>query len=383
MTSVVVPNSIKTIPERTFFNCRQLSSIVIPDSIESIGGNAFYYCSSLTSIVVPSSVRRIGSFAFYRCNSLTSIVLNNGLKEIQSNAFYYCSSLTSIVIPSSVYYIGNGCFSNSSITSIYFEQPNGWYKTNDNENIYKEVLEVPELAANQLKNMNSDWQCKLVAFSIMRQNSIVSLEVGETRSAGITLSPSTAIDPISYVSQNTDIATVDENGTITGVSAGVVTVTASVAFLETVSVQVRVGNPEINNGLAFYKLSETEYAVAASGNYSIDGNVVIPSTYNGKRVTRILSNGFNYCQNITSVFIPSSISLIDDYAFTDCYNLKQAKFESAVPPQIGYNVFGGTWSYNDFIILVPSSSVSAYKAIEEDSWQKSAISHIVGYEPEN
>ena len=300
---------------------------------------------------------------------------------VYTSAFADCS-IESITIPSTVYYLYSGCFG-SSISAAYFEQPDGWYKTNDNENIFKEVLGVPELAANQLKNMNSSWQCKLIATKIEISNNILSVAVGETVSVGISLSPKTAIDPISYVSQNPDIATIDENGIITGVSAGVTTITASVAYLGTTSVEIRVGDPESSNGFNFYKLSEIEYAVCASGNYSLSGDVVIPSTYNGKSVTKILSRGFRNCGNIKSVYIPSSIVSIGDSTFDSCYALKQVKFESSVPPQMGYNVFGGTWDYNDFKILVPSASVSAYKAISEEYCQNYAISHIVGYDPEN
>ena len=381
LVTIFIPDSVVSVGEAAFYSCKNLDNVVIPNSVKQINYEAFRKCSSIKSIVIPSSVESINTRAFYGCNALTNVVLNKGLRAVYTNAFDDCS-IESITIPSTVYYLCSYCFG-SSISTAYFEQPDGWYKTNDNENIFKEVLGVPELAANQLKNMSSSWRCKLVADKIEISSSIANVAIGGTVSAGISLSPKTAIDPISYVSQNPDIATVDENGIITGVSAGITTITASVAYLGTTSIEIRVGDPETNNGFAFYKLSETECVVAASGNYSLSGDIVIPSTYNGKRVTKILRGGFSDCYNIKSVYIPASIISIGDRAFNSCYALKQVKFESTVPPQIGYNLFEGIWNNDDFEILVPASSVSAYKEINEYYWHANAISHIVGYEPEN
>ena len=82
-----------------FDNCSKLSSITIPDSVKSIGDYTFYNCSSLTSITIPDNVTSIGEYAFSNCSSLTSITIPDSVTSIGSSAFRGCSSLTSITLP--------------------------------------------------------------------------------------------------------------------------------------------------------------------------------------------------------------------------------------------------------------------------------------------
>ncbi len=119
LTSIIIPDSVTTIPRSAFFNCSSLTSFTIPNSVTLIGANAFNGCSSLTSIFIPDSVTRIYSAAFKRCSSLTSITIPDSVTTIEDYAFYECSSLTSITIPDGVKAIEIFTFAHcSSLASI-------------------------------------------------------------------------------------------------------------------------------------------------------------------------------------------------------------------------------------------------------------------------
>ena len=47
-----------------YYGCKGLTSITIPNSVKSIGHMAFLGCSGLTNIKIPNSVRDIGMNVF-------------------------------------------------------------------------------------------------------------------------------------------------------------------------------------------------------------------------------------------------------------------------------------------------------------------------------
>ena len=74
-------------------------------------------------------------------------------------------------------------------------------------------------------------------------------------------------------------------------------------------------------GLSYQLLEDGNYAVSV-GTATKVSNIVIPSTYNGKRVTVILDNGFADCTMLKSITVPDSITYIGDSAFDYCLELK-------------------------------------------------------------
>ena len=115
----VIPGSVTSIGNGTFYDCNNLTSINIPEGVTSIGGYAFCECSSLTSIEIPSSLTIIRDNTFHNCRSLTNITIPEGVTSIGEYAFKGCSSLTSIEIPSSVTSIGSWAFNScQSLTNI-------------------------------------------------------------------------------------------------------------------------------------------------------------------------------------------------------------------------------------------------------------------------
>ena len=107
-------------------------------------------------------------------------------------------------------------------------------------------------------------------------------------------------------------------------------------------------------------------------------SVVLPNT-----VTSIGRESFYQCYSLSSITIPNSVTSIERFAFGDCVNLSsitlpnsityigESAFEYALilssftieattPPSVGEWIFSQT--SNDLVIYVPAESVNAYKA---------------------
>ena len=115
LTSITIPGSIKNISVKAFQNCSNLTNVVLENGIESIGDFAFEG-TGLTSITIPDSVKSIGTAAF-RISTLIDIDLGNGVESIGDSAFVG-TRLTSITIPNSVTRIGHSSFKGTPLTSI-------------------------------------------------------------------------------------------------------------------------------------------------------------------------------------------------------------------------------------------------------------------------
>lgn len=109
LTSVTIPNSVTSIGENAFSNCKSLSSITIPNSVTSIGGSAFDACSSLSNVILSNSLASIGSFLF-SLTGIQSLLIPDSVTKLGYGAFNSCSSLSSITIPNSVTSIDSFAF---------------------------------------------------------------------------------------------------------------------------------------------------------------------------------------------------------------------------------------------------------------------------------
>lgn len=66
---------------------------------------------SITNLVIPSTVTSIGEATFYYYKALRSLTISEGVSEIQNYAFSLCTNLKTVNLPSTLKYIGNSVFS--------------------------------------------------------------------------------------------------------------------------------------------------------------------------------------------------------------------------------------------------------------------------------
>ena len=216
---------LDSLPQSALDGCPNLQSLSLPEGLASIGNNALTGCENLESLYLPASfssfdelafkispapnvftninvaegnpayssvdgvlfskdkktlvecpegksgvytvpagVTTIGPNAFSDCRKLTGIVLPEGLLEIGQYAFRL-TNIASMTIPSSVITIYNDVFSgNTSLTSLTFDAPTGWFSTPNIEWFRARsggTSASPNAAA--FNNGNSDYYYKAVA----------------------------------------------------------------------------------------------------------------------------------------------------------------------------------------------------------------------------
>ncbi len=101
LTSVTIPDSVKSIGHGAFMSCTALTSIIIPNSVAEIEHDAFHTCEKLETVSIPGSIKELPRSLFFGCIKLKNLVLGEGIETI-GRIFYECKSIETITIPDSV-----------------------------------------------------------------------------------------------------------------------------------------------------------------------------------------------------------------------------------------------------------------------------------------
>ena len=293
LSSINLPDTVTEIDDYAFYGCNSLSSMKLPNNLQTIGNNAFYECKALTDITIPKNVTYVGSQAFYNCDGLQKAVINAS-GTIGSQAFYDCDELASLTLSDGVTKIGSElCYSCDKLTDIKFG---------------KYITEIPDSAFRKcasLQTVTLPRFCKTVASNAFAEDtklteayvpiSVTGIQTnsfsypkkmtmygkdgsyaqeyaaGRDMPFGIVDKPITTIaytdsevkmsryatvlpsmqimpefdtDTITFSSDNTNVATVSENGTIkAGYTYGTANVTAKTTSGLSANIKVTVVKP--------------------------------------------------------------------------------------------------------------------------------------------
>ena len=279
ISTINIGDEVQRIPAYFAIGLTELKTVIIPNSVTSIGSSAFSCCSGLTSVTIGSTVRAINENAFTGCSGLTRVDISNlanwcriNFRNATTNPLYYAQHLyldenevTDLVVPDDVAAIGDYAFYNCSLSSVILPQsvtsvgtqafnnsptigavtseaaaPPAWddiamFSTN----VYNHTpLYVPKgsesaYMADQCwgqfsKIIGKEIQDDVLATSISLNQSQVSLQVGGTSQLIATILPdSTNNKMVTWISSDTDVVSVDNNGIVTALSIGTATITAT------------------------------------------------------------------------------------------------------------------------------------------------------------
>ena len=357
--SVNIPNSVISIGDNAFADCKKLNSISIPDSVTSLGDKAFYGCpleyvkmgsglteipstlinkDSLKTFIIGENVTKVGGFS--GCSGLTSITIPGRVTSINGSAFNSCTGLTSITIPDSVTSIGASAFSGcinlatitlpDTITQIGANAFNNTAYYNNASNWSDNMLYIgnylikgkTDLAGN--KSVKSGTTC-IADSAFYGCNKIITLTV-----------PTSVKNIGSLAFYN--VTNVAYTGTATGSPWG-----------------ARCLNG-YTDGNFVYSDSGKAKLVACSG--LATGSVVIPAS-----TDTIGNNAFSACSTITNIYIPVNVTRIGNSAFSNTA-LSDVYYEGSTVDKLGISfgdnnakITDATWHYNSKVSDMPQSTV--------------------------
>lgn len=134
LTDLIIPDSIYTVKNYTFFSCESIKSVKFTNAITTIGDYSFAKCKNLANVELGNSVQKIGESAFEECINLKNINIPNSVKSINYSAFSK-TGLIEVKIPKNVSeFKGTALKGCPYLNKITVDKDNKTYDSRDNCN---------------------------------------------------------------------------------------------------------------------------------------------------------------------------------------------------------------------------------------------------------
>ena len=213
-----------------------------------------------------------------------------------------------------------------------------------------------------------------------------TVELNKTKKLTYTTEPSDANPTLTWTSSDASIASVAQDGTVTGKRQGTARITATSdngksSYCDVKVVKMITAQTVEGTTMTFQVLDETEKTCQAGGDpehdrqgyihaqwavgYNTSGSVTIPSSVNGYTVTAISGMAFFNHPNITSFSIPNTIKTIGSIAFKRCTKIENLVIPNSVT-EIEDEAFSGC-SMLKTIILPNTLTILNDRLFEDDT----------------
>ena len=305
--------------------------------VKVIGNNAFLFCTGLKYADM-YSIERISANAFSHCSQLTEVTMGNNINYIAGEVFVSTPKLQSVFIrASSMPYFG---------TVTYWGYPDDsdagpFFNAGGTGGValYVPSALLPTYQANGTLNGDYAYNCTLNFKELVEVVRIkltaekTNILVGEQMPITVTYIPSNASLKRCTWSSSYN-ATVDEEGVVTGLSAGIASIKAYPACgscsSDESTISIQVSNPSVTVGDYVYDIDQANGVAGVKANVSSITSLAFCDTieYDGVQypVKKIVDSGFKDCTSITELVIPDGITTIGSGAFSRC------RFTKAVVP---------------------------------------------------
>ena len=342
ITSVTIPQGIKTIQSHTFDECISLKKINIPTSVNQIENGAFRFCESLTDITLPEGITEIPNWCFYGCYSLEEINIPQNVESIGEYAFGNCVSLSDISLPSKITIIPESCFYDcDSLTQ--FTVPEGIIRIEDDAFYDCENLEILNLPSS-LKVFNIS--------SFFGSDSLKSINVSDENEYY------SSLDGILYNKTQTEVISFPPNHSSTVYTPPSTVKSFSDSCFEYCKNLEEVNIPDHVESLGvrtFYFCTNLKKVTFSS------------------QIKTIPEYCFFYCVNLTEITLPENLLTIGDAAFS-ITSLKTIHI-----PQYVQQISGAPFDSNTDLTAITVSPQNEYFTAIDGILYNHDVMQIIAY----
>ncbi|MBR5820267.1 MAG: leucine-rich repeat protein, partial [Alistipes sp.] len=374
LTECMLPEGLQTVGSGAFNDCTQMTNVYIPTTVTAIGSSAFpgnivtltapilpdtvmaasdryvlfsmlktvtvigtasevpagyfegYY--DLETVTLPSSVTAIGDDAFSYCENLTAVI-GGSIKTVGKSAFSYCKSYTVLALGSQLESIGDFAFEGTAIVQISFPDS----LTSIGKSAFESVHSLTSVTFGRGMRTVGNY-----AFSGCEELRTLSLNEGLTH-IGAGAFEYTALTELTLPSS--------------------LQVLGTSAFYDTEIERLTLSLPLVDEkGRSIYM-----------------ENVLSPETLLYATVregcTTLPKNFFTYCSSLVEVTLPSSLRVIDDYAFFECESLERLNFTPTSLTDIGDSAFYYCISLAEFPFAAP------LKVIDNGAFASTSLERVI------